>query len=105
MVRRIGEMLGLETEAGAATESVAGGVEVVTRVELQTRLRRGDLQRASRCRLDDERRPAQRRAAVEHEVVIVPVPAAKLLVIGVDPRADRGRRAEVERRALDRSER
>src|SRR5438128_549864 len=42
--------------------------------------------------------------AIQHEVVVVPFSAAKLLVIGVDPRADRGRRTEVERRALDRCE-
>src|SRR5438309_2019293 len=121
MVRRIGEVLGLEAEAAAAAETVARLIQVVARVELHARLPRLDVpRRAVRGR---DATPRQMQAgffelrspdlfasfgetrggaggakgvgpaacaegpAIQHEVVVVPFSAAKLLVIGVDARA------------------
>jgi hypothetical protein len=105
MIRRIGVVLRFEAEAAAARKAVARGIEVVAGVELDAGFGRGDVERPPARRIGDVRGRLKRpvaRPAVDHEVVVVAVAAADLLVVGVDPRADRRRRPEVERRAGDR---
>ena len=46
----------------------------------------------------------RRRGAIQHPVVIVPAAVPDLRIVGVDPRADARRPAEIERRAVDRRE-
>jgi len=44
-------------------------------------------------------------ALIEHPVMVVPFSEAELLIGGIDPRSDHGRRAKIERRAGDRGDR
>src|SRR5438067_10436387 len=98
----------LETQTGAAPIDVtrfAGDrtVEKISRVELHARFGGRYVQRSAAGRIHYARRVAQRAArAVQHDVVVVAFAVAELLVLGVDAPADRGRTAELERRAFDR---
>src|SRR5689334_16953988 len=104
-------MLGLErqtvTEVIHSTAlSGDAAVEEVAGVELDAGLGGGDLHRAPTRRLDDARSEYERIsrgvAAIQHEVVIVAVAVANLGVLSlIDSLANRVRRAEIERRALN----
>lgn len=99
-------MMGLQRQSVAeAVDAPAftgdAAVEEVPRIELQTRLGRENLERATGRRFGDSRRKCEstgRRArTIEHEVVIVSVAVADLRVRSlVDPRSDRRRGAKVE---------
>ncbi len=112
LVRRVREVLGLEGErvalpVGVTARADERAVEEVARVELGARLGRPGLQHAAGGRIGDRRDQLQRgvtRRAIEHEVVVVALPDHDLLVGVADPRADRRRRREVERRPRDRSD-
>src|SRR5207244_5550771 len=92
-VRRVGEVLRLEAEAGAfavhVTALAGRYIETIPRIELHARLSGLDDERASRLRFDHARGEMHAASAVQHEVVVVAGAVAQLLVVGVDARADR----------------
>src|SRR6266540_924999 len=105
MVRRVGKMLGLETEAGAVRVHPPAlprdrAVEEVARVELHPGLGRADIERAPAARLYQAGgvRKTRSAAAVEHPVVVVSPAKAQLHVVLRDARADPCRGAKIERR-------
>ena len=108
LIRRVGKVLGLEAQAGAVTKHAALtrglAIHEIARIELQTRLRGANFQRAAAGGVGEHGGQAQRRClrAVEHPVVIVAVAERELLVVGLDAAADDMRRAEIERRAGNR---
>src|SRR5262245_25530249 len=108
MIWRIGKVLGLEHDRAAvrirdSALSMNRPIEKVAGVELQSRLRSRDVERTSRCRIDDADGMHEARGAlpVEHPVVIVTATEPQLRVFRADARADRRRRAEVEWRSRD----
>src|SRR5215510_2694291 len=103
MIWRIGKVLGLEHDRAAvrirdSALSLNRPIEKVAGVELQSRLRSRDVERTSRCRIDDADRMREPRGAlpIEHPVVVVPATKPQLRILGVDARTNRRRRAEVE---------
>src|SRR4030095_736590 len=102
MVRRVGEMLRLETEARSVlidAARLAGdrSVQKIPGVELESRLRRRDVEGTATRRIDDARGVWKRAArAVQYEVVVVSLAVLELLVIAADARADARRLPEVE---------
>src|SRR6266508_358617 len=109
-VRRVGEVLCLQAQPGAALVDMTrlagdGAVEKVARVELDARLGRGHIERAPRRRILDARGVTERpRRSVDHPVVIVAGAVAELRMVRVDAGANRDRLAEVEWRAINRRE-
>src|SRR5438477_13176031 len=106
MVRRVREMLRLQTQPGSMaidTSSLACNrtVQEVSRIELKAWFGRRDLERPSTLRIGQPRGWLQARAsAIENPVVIVSAPVLQLHVVHRDARADCRRLAEVERRPL-----
>jgi hypothetical protein len=100
-------MLRLETETCARPIDMAAlpderAIQLVARIELDARLRRGDLQSPARPGLDNARRRRQALpASSKNEVVVVSHAEAHLLVIRVDARANRRLLPEVEGRSVD----
>ena len=106
MIGRIGEVLRLQAERAAMLVNMAGfacdcAVEEIAGVELQPGLRRRDIERSAALRILELRGVTQPRVAIQDPVMVVALAVLDLLVIRVDARADRGRLAEVERRAVD----
>ena len=110
LVRRIRVVLRLQAEAAAALVRTSAlslqlPVEKIARVELHARFGGRDLEGPAGLRLDDSRGAAQAAGrAVQHPVVIVAAAVLQLRIRLIDARADRGRLAEIERRAFNRRE-
>ena len=108
MVGRIGKMLRFERHGAAVSDLAAefparSVVEKVSAVKLYSGLVCEYLHLASACRIIERRHETHRtRKVAEHPVVVVPVPVAKLFVVGVDTRPDESGGAEIEGRAPDR---
>src|ERR1041385_8098838 len=103
-------MLRLETERAAMPVhlpalSFNSPIQEVAGVKLNPGLRRADVDGAPADGIHEPSGVAQnpRPGLIQDPVVVVAVPEAELLVRRVDPRAHRGRCAEVERRARDSS--
>src|SRR5437870_2175563 len=107
MIRRVGEVLGLQAEPASQAVDLASladdrAVEGVPRVELEAGLCRQHLEDPSGYRSDERRRGDQAGAlAIEDPVVIVAAREGELLVACADARADRRRLPEVHRRPRD----
>ena len=101
MVGRIGKMLRFERHGAAVSDLAAefparSVVEKVSAVKLYSGLVCEYLHLASACRIIERRHETHRtRKVAEHPVVVVPVPVAKLFVVGVDTRPDESGGAEI----------
>lgn len=102
----IGPGLRLQTQCvGLSIEAIApsrrAAVEKITRIELQAGLVGEQFERASRARRLEPRGQPNALAARKTEIMIVAAPAAQLLVVHPDARANGGAVPEVERRTVD----
>src|SRR5260370_7360284 len=108
---RVGQMLRLEGEAGSPTIHMPAfprdrAVEEVARIERQPGFRGADLERTPAGGLEDARRERQAGSrTIQYEIVVVARAVPELGVVLLDPRPERGRAAEVERRPRDRCDR
>src|SRR5580765_7374226 len=99
-------MLRLEAESGPSAEAVSRAIEIVAGVELHAGLGRGDVERSAahgignvRSMTEISRPRADVTPSVDHERVVVSVPAPNLLVAGIDSPADFKRHSKIERGA------
>src|SRR6266852_7513818 len=105
MVRRIGKMLRLQTESpavdvGLAILALNGSVQEISSIKLQPRLRCGYVHYAPALRIVSLCRREHRawRFVVQHPVMIVAPAELELLLVLVDPRANRKRLQKIKRR-------
>src|SRR5436190_3347411 len=102
-------MLRFHAEGGARMVNYAAfprnsAIQVVGGIELQAGLRCEDFEEASSSWLMHARCEFEfARFLIEHPIVVVAFADFELLIILIDPGADRGRFAEIKGRSLDRA--
>src|ERR1019366_789156 len=107
LIRRIGIMLGFETEGRVLRIDLAalageGAVEEIAGVELNARLGGEHFHHAAGGGPFDARRESEARAfAIDHPIVVVAMAELELFVVLVGARADGGGLGEIEGRAGD----